>query len=444
MPQRNNPYLGMMAALPRMTAAQFSHGRGVAGADIRLYHDASRHLKHFAVFKDDQPLPSRPARCLCAGLVAIALSGCGVTHELGLTGTAPDAALGQTNVAAPVFGYAVADEPQAALVAQQILNAGGNAADAAAAAGFALSVTLPSRAGLGGGGACLIAMPDTPPTMLSFPAGRPSAAGDRTAGVPAMARGLLALQVKYGVLPYASTIIPAERLAAASPVSPALAADMQVVGSALLSDPAAAAVFGPGGTLLPVGAILTQPELAATFEVLRVQGIAGLTRGNFAPRLVAAADAAGAGLTMADLDRPLPGFAPPVAMGYGDAKTYSLPAATDTSGPSPATASFAALDKNGGAVACATSMNNLFGTGRIAAGTGILLAAAPGLGPPPILAAHITTNGNGRVTTITTGTGDAAVSRANTISCPGGIPGAEASCRASADPHGQGLAVGGR
>jgi gamma-glutamyltranspeptidase/glutathione hydrolase len=34
--------------------------------------------------------------------------------------------------------------------------------------------------------------------------------------------------------------------------------------------------------------------------------------------------------------------------------------------------------------------------------------------------------------------------RANIISCPGLVPGGEASCSASADPRGQGLAVGGR
>jgi gamma-glutamyltranspeptidase/glutathione hydrolase len=46
----------------------------------------------------------------------------------------------------------------------------------------------------------------------------------------------------------------------------------------------------------------------------------------------------------------------------------------------PAAASFVAVDAQGSAVACAVTLNSFLGTGRIAAGTGIVLAAAPGSG----------------------------------------------------------------
>ncbi len=411
---------------------------------------------------------------LAAAVSMIALSGCAtLNHQLLGADTQSSSGAGQDGVGQTVFGYAVADEPQAALVGRQILNQGGNAADAAAAEGFAMAVTLPSRAALGGGGACLVRMPNAqgqlqPPVALMFPAGSPAdgKGADRPAAVPTLARGLLALQAGYGQLSQSAVIVPAERLAASAQLSPALEADLQVVGNALLADPSAASVFAPNGTLLPAGANLAQPDLAATLETLRTQGVQGFYGGMYAQNFAAAAQEASGGLTAQDLMAAKPRIVTPV---FGQAKSFetaSLPVSTPAMETLPASASFMALDKNGGAVICVTSLNNLFGTGRIAPGTGVLLAASPHSNPAPDLAAAMAYNdGSFRAGASGTGQSGAAEAaqaglanalaghpaaqvpepgRANVISCPGGVPGGERSCSAEADSRGQGLAIGGR
>jgi gamma-glutamyltranspeptidase/glutathione hydrolase len=46
----------------------------------------------------------------------------------------------------------------------------------------------------------------------------------------------------------------------------------------------------------------------------------------------------------------------------------------------PAATGFVVVDREGSAVACSLTMNNLFGLGRIARGTGIVMATAPAKG----------------------------------------------------------------
>jgi gamma-glutamyltranspeptidase/glutathione hydrolase len=128
------------------------------------------------------------------------------------------------------------------------------------------------------------------------------------------------------------------------------------------------------------------------------------------------------------------------------------------------------MDRQGGAVACVFTANNLFGTGRVAAGTGILLAAAPGAGvPSPPLAALMIHGPGGRgLRAVATGSGQAAApeaaalplaaftrgvtagdavsvapepARSLLLGCRGPVVNAANSCAAHADPRGSGLGL---
>ncbi|MGH7104583.1 MAG: gamma-glutamyltransferase, partial [Acetobacteraceae bacterium] len=153
----------------------------------------------------------RTGRLGASLLLSAALVGCG--------GPAKPAA--QAKRPAPYVGAVVSPEQVAGEVAREVLFEGGNAADAAVALGFALAVSLPSRAGLGGGGACLAYEPSAggpghgrPEAILFLPvapAGGPI--GDRPAAVPMLARGLYLLHARYGRLPVQQLVGEAQKMA---------------------------------------------------------------------------------------------------------------------------------------------------------------------------------------------------------------------------------------
>ena len=460
---------------------------------------------------------------------AIALSACDTGSSLFGSSDAP--VQGQPGFVKGFLGGAVADEPRAALAAREVLSAGGSAADAAVALGFVLSVTLPSRAGLGGGGACLAYGADPKsanqgqPEGLMFLPVAPAVLGpnaDRPAAVPMLARGMFLLHARYGHLPFESLIVPAEQLARfGTPAPRALVRDLALVAGPLLEDPNARAVFSQNGTPLAEGQPLVQPDLGATLTRMRVAGVGDFYTGALARRVVEASPLAGGPLALADLTGALPRLEPPIALPNRRDKVAFLPPPADgglaaaaalqvlqhdpsalqlatsralavaarwrqggvdatsllTSTqlqqaalpPLPASTSFATLDKDGNAVACAVSMDNLFGTGRVLPGLGILLAASPKVVSPPLYAAAIAWNENvhsfrvavggsgqagapiavalGMLNALRTGQPMSALvpdpGRANVISCANYLPGENGSCVWAVDPREPGLAVGG-
>jgi gamma-glutamyltranspeptidase/glutathione hydrolase len=197
-------------------------------------------------------------------------------------------------------GGAVADEPRAALVARDILAAGGNAADAAVAAYFALAVTMPSAAGLGGGGVCLVHDADKKATeVFDF---LPRAAKGGLVAVPGSVRGMAAINARYGRLPWSQLVTPGAKLASTgSPVSRALATELQAAGSRLSEDPQMAAVFTKDGAVLGETDNLRQVDLGAALERIRAGGVNEFYSGQLGQALAAGAQSIGAPLTIEDL-----------------------------------------------------------------------------------------------------------------------------------------------
>jgi gamma-glutamyltranspeptidase/glutathione hydrolase len=471
-----------------------------------------------------------PWRAVVLSALTLTNAACGSLPNLNPFAGPPKPPEGQQGHVQGFLGGVVADEPRAALTGREALSLGGDAADAAVAMGFALAVTLPSRTGLGAGGACLAYSPDkksvnggVPEAVLFLP--RPAAGvganADRPAAPPMLARGLYLLHARYGHRPFESLVVPAERFARFGVLtSRTLAQDLAVVAGPLLADPGARAVFSRDGVPLREGDPLVQLDLGATLSQLRVSGVGDFYQGVLARRVEQQTPLVGGPVSLSDLRGALPittpalimpwhrdkvAFLPPPADGglaaaaalqtleqrpgdFGAAAARSLAVAArwraggvtadallnDAAVPQaglpalPASTTWAALDKDGNAVVCAASLDNLFGTGRVVPGLGFLLAASPAGVPPPLYAAALAWNDNvnafraeaggsgqagaplaaavGLLNTLATGAPLSAPvpdpGRANVIGCANYLPGDAASCRWATDPRGGGMAVG--
>jgi len=221
-----------------------------------------------------------------------------------------------------IRGSAVVDEPRAALIARDVLAAGGNAADAAVAAYFALSVTMPSAAGLGGGGVCLVHDADKKTTdVFDF---LPRAAKGGLVAVPGSVRGMAAINARYGRLPWTQLVSPAATLASTgTAVSRAFATELASAGSRLSEDPQMAAIFAKGdGTLLGESDNIRQVDLGATLERIRAGGVNEFYSGQLGRALSDAAQAIGAPLTIEDLRAAKAVVYPPASMEVGDQEFF--------------------------------------------------------------------------------------------------------------------------
>jgi len=211
----------------------------------------------------------------------------------------------------PVFAanaMVATQEAVATRVGVQILQAGGNAIDAAVAVGFALAVTLPRAGNLGGGGFMLIhhAVGNTT-HALDYREIAPAAAtpdmflGDngkidkraarfshRSAGVPGTVAGLTRALAAFGSMPLAQVMAPAIRLARDGiTVTRDLADSLRTRAKRLKAHAGAARIFfKDDGSAFAAGERLVQSDLAHSLQLIAEHGAQAFYNGAIAARIV--------------------------------------------------------------------------------------------------------------------------------------------------------------
>lgn len=289
-------------------------------------------------------------------------------------------------------GLVVAEEPQAVRIAHDILLAGGTATDAAVALGFGLTVSLPSSAGLGGGGMCLVydAEAGTAQALyfLPKPATGQADAAEWRVSVPATARGLFALHSRYGRLPWSQVVIPAESLArSGSIVSRALAHDLADGADVLVNDGRALDLFMPTRrSVAQQGDRLSQSSLAVTMSGIRTGASKYFYSSEFLESFDRSSKLAGASVAASDIKRYKPEWINVEAKQMGSLEVFRavgqlghISKEADSSGLAAvaATTGFAVADIEGNAVTCGLTMITPFGIGIMPPGFGFLFAPSP-------------------------------------------------------------------
>ncbi|MEM7225647.1 MAG: gamma-glutamyltransferase [Pseudomonadota bacterium] len=375
-------------------------------------------------------------------------------------------------------GVVAADEPRAVVIGRDIIGNGGSAVDAAVAMYFTMTVTLPSRVSLAGGGVCLTL--DSQAQEASLIEFLPQA-GPSGGVLPLGPRAMAALHARLGIIRWSEVVIPAEGLARfGHEVSRAFAKDLIEARPWLDANPELSALYRTKDGALPKeGERIEQFELSGVLSGIRVKGAGYVYSGEFARRFVEAAAAAGQTITVDELWKAVPEVRAPAKVQFGRRELYfSLPPADNGllaaelwqlvtevedyadeniglashlfveaamrafadrdrflalgTSPDPAEilseahleqvmadydparhtpadrlpnppypvaevpygAGLVAGDQYGNAIACSFTNNGLFGSRRVAPGTGIVMPAVPGPASNGVLAPSVAVYGN--------------------------------------------------
>ena len=229
------------------------------------------------------------------------------------------------------LGAVSAAHPLAVAAGQEMLVAGGTAADAAIAAQAVLCVVMPDACGLGGDMLALVHRPNEAPVAINgtgaAPAGLETVSDDgaNSITVPGIVDAWCELAARAGRLPLAQLLKPAMRLASFG---------MRV------SQPLATALNTHNGRLQrggahrwsmldkAAGALVEQPQLASLLERIGADGRGAFYEGSTAAAIARAVQALGGALAESDLASHATVIAKPIETTSGDARLATQPPMT--------------------------------------------------------------------------------------------------------------------
>lgn len=256
---------------------------------------------------------------------------------------------GKARVAEAPKAMVVSGNPLASQVGRDILQAGGNAVDAAVATGFALAVTHPEAGNIGGGGFMVFRFKDgttaaidyreaapgkaTPDMFLNSdrnPNGTLSDMGALASGVPGAVAGMLAAHERYGKLSRAQVLAPAIALARDGfIVDEYRHRSIEGNRGGLYLFPASRRYFLPDNGHAPApGSRWVQADLARTLQAISDHGRDGFYTGWVADSIVAEMERSGGLISHADLAGYKAEWREPIAIKYRDHTIYSMPPAS--------------------------------------------------------------------------------------------------------------------
>lgn len=286
---------------------------------------------------------------ILAGVLALAmglsLCACGQTGQPeSKPGADPVAEARElTQAAQGEHGVVAAADPVAAAVGRQVLQDGGNAADAAIATAFALSLTENAASGIGGSGFMLYydaAEKKTyaldyyfqcPQAMVYTDFKDATALRDQGMGgirgvVPGFVAGMAKANEMFSTKPLAELIQPTIDLARNGvEVSAFMAETYLDYYERILLYPETARVFTDDGLPYGEGSLFKNPDLAKTMEIIAQQGPDGFYKGEVAEAIVNSQRATGSKMTMEDLASYQVVMTEPLSTTYRDYTVVTMP-----------------------------------------------------------------------------------------------------------------------